>query len=96
MCETKLLEIGGEEVKKELKWFRDTLSNSYGPWSYQALLISAPSGGGGALTLTRRSSKLFQLLHIEHPLTKHIVSHLQGHAHCYRDSTLYAGMLGCK
>lgn len=96
MSEAKLVEVGGEEVQKILRGFRDVLSNCYGPWGNQALLVSAPSGGGGAITLTRRSARLLQLLHADHSVTRHLSAHLQSHASCYRDSTLYAGMLACK
>lgn len=94
----RLLEVDGEEMKRELARLSDILSGCYGPWGGQALLVSTPAagGGGGVVTLTRRSAKLLQLLRIEYPLTKTIISHLEGHAQGYKDSTLYAGMLACK
>lgn len=95
-----IVKVDGLQVKADLEWFSELLGSCYGPWSGQALLLSSSTNtvaiDGGAVTLTRRSLKLLQLLKTDSPLLKNVILHLQGHAHCYRDSTLYAGMLACK
>lgn len=89
----KVVKVDGEEIKKELRWLKEVLCTCYGPWGNQILLHS---NTGGVVTLTKSSLKLLQLLKAENTLTSTIISHLQGHAQCYRDSTLHAGVLTCR
>ena len=95
----EVLKLPSEEVTQEVEWLRDVLSSCFGPWGNTVVLYphqGGPEGPGGVATLTRHTPKLLQLMRSSNPLTKAIISHLQAHAHNYRDSTLYAGILACK
>lgn len=89
----KLVRVDGEEVRADFEWLKEVLGSCYGPWGNHMTLRST---SGGVVAVTKRSSRLFQLLKRNSPLIKMVISHLQGHAHFHRDSSLYAGMLTCK
>lgn len=95
MSGAKLVEVqvDGLEMKGEFERLKQLLSSCYGPWGQRVLLHSA---AGGVLAHTKRALKLLQLLKADNPLTRNVIAHLQGHAQCYQDSTLFAGMLACK
>jgi hypothetical protein len=90
---TRLAEVDGEATKSEFKRLKEILNSCYGPWGKHILLRSKL---GGVVTHTKRTLKLLQLMKSDSTLVRNAVLHLQGHAQCYRDSTLYAGMLTCK
>ena len=88
-----VLRVDGIQMKEELVWLRELLVTAYGPWGRHVILQPVV---GGALTLTSRAQKILQLLQPRLPLVKALISHLEAHAHAYRESTLYAGLLTTK
>ena len=92
-CGVRVVKVEGEETKDNIMWLKEVLCTSYGPWGHYVLLRPSTAS---VITLTRNSHKIMQLLQSNDPLIKNIVSHLQGHASCYKDSTLYGGLLACK
>lgn len=89
----EIVRVDEGKVKGELVWLRDVLETAYGPWGHHLILQPVM---GGVLTRTKHAQKILCLLQPRLPLVKVVTSHLQGHAHCFRDSTLYAGLLSAK
>lgn len=89
----KIVKVYGEETKEELLWLRGVLESGYGPWGSHLILQPME---GGAITRTRHTHQMLGMLKPHNPLLKLIISHLQAHSQCYRDGTLYAGLLATK
>lgn len=89
----EVVRVDRGEVKKELEWLREVLETAYGPGGHHVILQPVM---GGVLTRTRHAHKILSMLKPRLLLVKVVTSHLLSHAHCYRDSTLYAGLLTAK
>ncbi len=88
-----IIRVDGGEMKNKLKWFRSILKDAYGPWGLHQILQPQM---GGAITRTKHTHQILELLEPHHPLLKVMIAHLQAHGQCYVDSTLYAGILATK
>ena len=90
ISKVKVIRVDGEKMKEELMWLRQVLETAYGPCGRRVIVQPVV---GGVLILTKCAQKILRMLQPRLPLVKVMQSHLQEHAHCYRESTLYAGIL---